>query len=53
MCSHMAPHEKRFVCPSCGQAFAVNEEMAATLRETGCVACRSDVSPDDFALAKE
>ena len=49
----MATHEKRFVCPSCGQAFAVTEGMAATLRETGCVACRSNISPDDFVLADE
>ncbi len=49
----MAPHEKQFVCPSCGQAFAVSEGMAATLRETGCVACQSDVSPDDFVFVDE
>lgn len=49
----MATHEKRFVCPSCGQAFAVTEGMAATLCETGCVACRSDVSADDFVCAEE
>ncbi|WP_138006318.1 DUF7560 family zinc ribbon protein [Halalkalirubrum salinum] len=49
----MATCEKQFVCPSCGQAFVVTEGMAATLRETGCVACRSDVSADDFVRAEE
>lgn len=37
-----------FVCPECEESIEVNEEMKATLLETGCVLCRAPIDESDI-----
>ncbi|MGM0606192.1 MAG: DUF7560 family zinc ribbon protein [Halobacteriota archaeon] len=41
-------HEQVFVCSTCGQSITVNDPMAATILEEGCVVCGAPVEARDF-----
>lgn len=39
---------QRFVCPECEQSIEINDEMKATILETGCVLCRAPITENDI-----
>ncbi|KKF39376.1 hypothetical protein FK85_29050 [Halorubrum saccharovorum] len=44
----MSPRTHTFVCPECRRSIEVDDEMRATLIETGCVVCGAPISEGDI-----
>ncbi|WP_164471077.1 hypothetical protein [Halorubrum sp. CSM-61] len=44
----MSPRTHTFVCPECRRSIEVDDEMRATLIETGCVVCGAPITEGDI-----